>query len=143
MVVHDLNVVSLVLDPAKDESPLVVNADTVESFPIAPEKFKTVSGRRTKIKKRMCGIQQIEFSHGRLENRRGIAPHSGRAPSVKYVARPAIRDPRMTQSRPKINGFTAPVQQDVPSNGFDAHLRAPLLTSRLQKRRLAPDSAGG
>lgn len=85
MVVDELNVLSLVLDPAEDKLPLIVDSDAVETCPVAAEKLQSVAGRRPKVKERMCGVKEIEFPHGSSDDGWRIAPYTRRPSSVKYV----------------------------------------------------------
>ena len=90
MVIDELNVLSLVLDPAEDKSPLIVDSDAVETCPVAAEKLQSVAGRRPKVEKRVCGVQEIELPHGSLDDGRRIAPYTRRPSSVKYVGGSAV-----------------------------------------------------
>lgn len=44
MVVHYFDVVRVAILPAKADTPLIVNADTVLSFSVAGERFDVVAG---------------------------------------------------------------------------------------------------
>jgi hypothetical protein len=90
VVIDELNVSSLAFDPAKDQSPLIVDSDAVETFPVAAENLQSVAGRRPKVEERMCGVQEIEFSNGCLDHGRRIAPYTRRPSSVKYVGGSAV-----------------------------------------------------
>ena len=90
MVIDELNVSSLVFDPAKDEPPLIVHSDAVESVPIAAKKLQSVAGGRPKVAERMSGVQEVELSHGCLHNGRRIAPYTRRPSSVENIGGSAV-----------------------------------------------------
>lgn len=90
MVIDELYVLSLVFGPAKEEPPLIVDSDAVESVPIAPKELQPVAGRRPKVEKCMSGVQEVELSHGCLDNGRRIAPCTRRPSSVENICSPAV-----------------------------------------------------
>jgi hypothetical protein len=91
VVIDELNVSSLVFDPAKDEPPLIVHSDAVESVPpIAAKKLQSVAGGRPKVAERMSGVQEVELSHGCLHNGRWIVPYTRRPSSVENIGGSAV-----------------------------------------------------
>jgi hypothetical protein len=69
VVIHNLHIVRLTLDPAKDDSPLVVDANAVESRPITLEQLKPIPGRRPKIQQGMDSVQEVELAYRCLNHR--------------------------------------------------------------------------
>jgi hypothetical protein len=49
VIVNNFNVLGAAVTPTKANPPLLVDADRVLSGPIAPECFKPIAGRRTKV----------------------------------------------------------------------------------------------
>jgi hypothetical protein len=47
VVVHDFNIKSISIQPAKADPPLVIDANAVLTFPVSMQDFQAVSGRRT------------------------------------------------------------------------------------------------
>jgi len=90
VVVHDLNVVRLVVDPAEHNSPLLVHADAVEALPVALERLEVVSRRRTQIKQRLSSIQQIKLSETRRDQIRRKSARLARSAAVVEILGPGI-----------------------------------------------------
>jgi hypothetical protein len=66
VVIDNLNISSLTGFPAKDDSPLVINSDTVLSLPVSGELFQPVSWRYPKVFNHIRTIEKIKFPLGQL-----------------------------------------------------------------------------
>lgn len=61
MVVDDLDLPRLAIAPSEADTPLFVDANTVLSSAIAPQRLEPVAGRRPQIVKPACGLKYQEF----------------------------------------------------------------------------------
>jgi hypothetical protein len=66
VVIDNLNISSLTGFPAKDDSPLVINSETVLSLPVSGELFQPVSWRYPKVFNHIRTIEKIKFPLGQL-----------------------------------------------------------------------------
>ena len=90
MVVHDLNVVCLVVDPAKHDSPLLVHANAVEALPVALERLEVVARRRTQIQKSLGCVQNVQLSDTRRNQIRRETARLARSAAVVQIIGPGI-----------------------------------------------------
>ena len=58
MVVNYFNIISIIVEPAKAKSPLIINPDAVLTFSVAFKQFQMVAGRRSKVIQ-VFGLMQI------------------------------------------------------------------------------------
>lgn len=78
MVVDNLDRIGAVACPNKTDAPLIVDADTVLSFPIIFQCFEAVGRRRPQIIERLRLIQHEQLAQGDLLNfARQFARHVG------------------------------------------------------------------
>jgi len=68
MIINNLNIFSESIRPAKADSPLIIDANTVLTGTIAPERLKVIAGRDSQILKTICDFELPEFSSGNLGN---------------------------------------------------------------------------
>ena len=61
MIVHDLDISSAILGPAKNDTPLRVDTNAIESLKFTPQWLKPIARRGTKVIKDLRSIQNIEF----------------------------------------------------------------------------------
>jgi hypothetical protein len=54
--------------PLKDDSPLIVDSDTMESFQITTESFQAITRRRSEIPEIGSGVQQVQFPERRFDD---------------------------------------------------------------------------
>jgi hypothetical protein len=54
--------------PLKDDSPLIIDSDTMESFQITAESFQAITGRRSEIPEIGGGVQQVQFPERRCDD---------------------------------------------------------------------------
>jgi hypothetical protein len=90
VVIDDPNVVRLIVDPAKNDSPLLVHAKTVETLPVSLERLKIVSGWGAKIQQRLSSIQNIELPQATGNKIRRISASLARSTAVIKVVSPRI-----------------------------------------------------
>jgi hypothetical protein len=64
MIIDDLDVLGVPVDPAKAQSPLAIDPDRVLAFPRTLQPFQTIPGRRRKIVEARGGIQQEKLPAG-------------------------------------------------------------------------------
>ena len=62
MVINDFNVIGVAVAPYKANTPLIVDADTVLSFPVAFKGFQTIARGRRQIAKFRGDIQFPELT---------------------------------------------------------------------------------
>jgi hypothetical protein len=55
--------------PAKNDAPLIIDANAIKALQITPQGFETVTGRGAQIVKRMSRIEAIQFLQCRFHNR--------------------------------------------------------------------------
>ena len=82
------------IDPPKDNAPLVVDANTMEPPPLAPQSLETVPGRGSKVQESVSTDQHIELAH---RHRHDIAWKGPRPPSSGPVVE--IRSRLVTERR--------------------------------------------
>ena len=70
MVIDNFQVCCVSGLKAKTDAELVVDANGILAGPVAGEFFETVSGRKAKIVHGLRGLNQTNFSQGRLLQRR-------------------------------------------------------------------------
>ena len=58
VIINDFHIICTVIQPAEADAVLLIDTDTVLSFPISPETFKPVACRNFQVIKRIGGIQQ-------------------------------------------------------------------------------------
>ena len=68
MIIRYSNVVRVSVGPAEAYSPLIVNPDAVLSSAIANQFFQSISGWRTQIVERLCGIENQQFTQARTSD---------------------------------------------------------------------------
>jgi len=61
MIVYYLYVIRIAIVPAKADSPLLIDADAVLSFPIAGEFFQTIRRRDSQVFKRIGRLQNLKL----------------------------------------------------------------------------------
>lgn len=66
MVVHDLDIVSVLSPPSETQPPLIVDADTVLSFSGSLERLEPVGGRNGQIDQILGIVEHPELSPGDL-----------------------------------------------------------------------------
>ena len=64
MVITDFNIVSVAVDEAKADSPLVVDGDRVLTLSIVLERVQSIAGRHLEIIKRGSKVDILEFANG-------------------------------------------------------------------------------
>ena len=69
MVIYDGDVGGASRRPAKDDAPLIVDADGVQSRAIPVERFESVAGRNCKVGQRSRAVELKQFSEGDPGNR--------------------------------------------------------------------------
>jgi hypothetical protein len=69
MVVRDVNVAGSSIPPSKDNSPLIVDSDTVETLQIATQRLQSVAGGSSQIVWPSGVVDHIELPSGNLDHR--------------------------------------------------------------------------
>ena len=64
MVINDLNLMGVTLDPLEDHTPLIVDSNRVEPFQISVQLLEPVRWRRQQIIETGCSINHGKFSLG-------------------------------------------------------------------------------
>jgi len=64
VVVHYLNIKNITVLPAKTDSPLIVNADTVLAFAIALQGFEPIAGRGSWVRQESAPGEETEACTG-------------------------------------------------------------------------------
>ena len=87
MVVDDLYIPCFTVTPPEADAPLLVDADAVESAPVAPQGFKPVAGWHPQIVQPDCGIDGQELGSSPSlylyrESSDGVARKDRRGPLV-------------------------------------------------------------
>ena len=62
MIVDDLDVVNLCVGPSKADTKLVIDANGVNTFSIAGERFEAVTGRAAQVFKALGGVKYAKFT---------------------------------------------------------------------------------
>jgi hypothetical protein len=62
VVVHDLDVVGVVVNPAKADAPLVIDADAVLSRAVSGQFLEAIGGRCPEVDKTRIGIERHELA---------------------------------------------------------------------------------
>jgi hypothetical protein len=62
MIVNDLHVIGISVEPNKTQTPLIVDPNTVLPFPVAAQCFQTISGRRCQVAQFRGTIQLAKLS---------------------------------------------------------------------------------
>jgi hypothetical protein len=70
VVVHDLNIVRVTVQPSEADPPPFVDPDTVLAGSVTAEPFQPVTRRHAKILERRSGVQHPELPQGRPLNLR-------------------------------------------------------------------------
>jgi len=68
VVVHDLDIRSIPIEPSKADTPLIVDPNTHLSSPIPLQDFEPIAGRIAKIFNRHRGIDLAQFSKRSILN---------------------------------------------------------------------------
>jgi hypothetical protein len=94
VVIDNLNISGLTRFPAKDDSPLVINSDTVLSLPVSGELFQAVSGGYSKVFNHIRTIEKIKFPLGQLLKlqRKPLDPFSLKNPFCVPVSKGLYHD---------------------------------------------------
>lgn len=71
MIVYDLNLFGCVLLPFEDDSPLLVDANTVKVRPISTQFLQSVGRWNSKVVDILSVVQHSQFSSGNILNLRG------------------------------------------------------------------------
>jgi len=66
MVINDLNPIGISLMPGKADAPLIIDTDTLLTFPVALERFKVIGRGNTEILKSSGILDHPEFTPGNL-----------------------------------------------------------------------------
>lgn len=74
MIVDDLNVIGIAVLPAKTDSPLVIDANTVLAGTISLELLQTVPRWDAQVVKLLGGVHQAEFAQHRAVELGGETP---------------------------------------------------------------------
>jgi len=91
MVVDNLNLVRLPLNPGKADAVLVVDANAILGLPFAFESLQTIAGRYPKLFQRTDGVKLIELSpRGRPQTLRANASGPRRGFAVEHILGPII-----------------------------------------------------
>jgi hypothetical protein len=61
MVVHDLNVTRIRIDPAETDSPLVIDPNAVLPLPATSESFQVIPRNHAQICERRCSMELVQF----------------------------------------------------------------------------------
>ena len=117
LVVHDFNVSRPNLRPHEADAPLIVDADTVLTFPIVLQRFQVIARWRLQESQRLCCVQLREQRPATLASalsRRGLFPSYSAKVSLHlndWIMRVAYYAPRNIATggivRP-LNGFGHP-----------------------------------
>lgn len=62
VVVRDLDVVRIAVPPPEADAPLMVDPDTVLTFPVSPELLQAVARGHPEILKGLCGVEKGQLS---------------------------------------------------------------------------------
>lgn len=76
MIIDELNLVSLPFAPLEDDSPLIVDANTVKPSPFSTQHFKPISGWRPEIKQPVRRIDEVQLANRRSDDVRRKLPNS-------------------------------------------------------------------
>ena len=88
VIVNDFDLVGIAGTPSKADAPLIVDANTVLSGPIAATYLQAVAGRDAQVVERLSGVNRDELSeHHTLQVRRVAA--NGRALEQRCCGAPA------------------------------------------------------
>jgi hypothetical protein len=89
MVVYDFNRIRFALDPGEADTVLVIDANTILAFPLAPKSFQLIAGRYSQLFQRTDGIELIELSPRHSPQTLGAGASSlRRVPAVEHVFGP-------------------------------------------------------
>jgi hypothetical protein len=61
MVIHDLHVIGVTLQPDKTNTPLIINANTVLAIAVTLQRFQSVPGQRRECSHIWGSVQHIKF----------------------------------------------------------------------------------
>jgi len=61
MVVRDLDLVGVSFPPLETNAVLVIHANAVLAFPIAPQPLQPVAGRQSQVAERAGSVQHLQF----------------------------------------------------------------------------------
>ena len=75
MIIHDLNIERITLNPGKADPPLIIDTNTVLPLPISLQSFQTISRRNPQITERW----------GEVENQKLPSRNSFYATKLRYV----------------------------------------------------------
>ena len=64
VIIHDLNLIGVTLQPDKTNAPLLINTNAVLPFPIALQCFQSVPRQCRQRSDIRCGIQHVQFPQG-------------------------------------------------------------------------------
>jgi hypothetical protein len=64
VIVHEAYVVCVFVFPPKDDAPLVINSNTMQTFEITAQGFKPIPWRSTQVCELPGSIEEIELSNG-------------------------------------------------------------------------------
>ena len=68
MVVRDVNVAGSSIPPSKDNSPLIVDSDAMETLQIATQRLQSVAGGSSQIRYPSGVMDHVEFPSGNLDH---------------------------------------------------------------------------
>jgi hypothetical protein len=62
MVVDDVDLHGAKITPTEDNAPLIIDPNAVQPDPIPNQRLQTIFWRRSKIRKSVCVMENVEFS---------------------------------------------------------------------------------
>jgi len=121
VVVDELNLMGVAVRPLKHDSPLIIHANTMKALPVSPQRFETISRRRSEVLKLMGSIYQVELPDHCGRNVRGNTPGPSRAPPMIEIRRGLVaeRDDHEVGSY-RLHGIRATRECGIPDRASAA-----------------------
>ena len=85
MVVDELDIVGLVIGPAKHDAPLIIDANAVEPRPVSAKQLEAIARWRSQVEQRVRCIDEIELASGSSNDVRRKLPDKAATPPMEDI----------------------------------------------------------